>query len=190
MKAALEIGFELDRLYRLVHGGAGANRTMDQSKKPELLLLCELLREVHYALIGGLALQVHQADPRTTLDIDIAVTSHESLPRAAMQAAGFELEERFAHSEKWRGPHATPVQFSDDIAFAEAISSAEIYPIEGRQLRIINCKELVRAKLRAAIDPTPQKSKRMQDLADIQSLIEQAPQLGQLLSDAERALLR
>ena len=41
MKAALEIGFELDQLYRLVQGGAGANRTMDQSKKPELLLLCE-----------------------------------------------------------------------------------------------------------------------------------------------------
>jgi predicted nucleotidyltransferase len=189
MSSAFEIGFELDRRFRLVHGGTLGDKTMDQSKKPELLLLCELLHDVQYALIGGLALQVHQEEPRTTLDIDIAVSSYDSLPQATMQAAGFKLEERFTHSENWRGPQGTPVQFSDDAAFADAIASAEVYPLEGHKLRVINCKELVRAKLRAALDPARRKSKRMQDLADVQGLLERYPDIESLLSAAERARL-
>jgi len=52
---------------------------MDQSKKPALLSLCRILADEHvaYAIIGGLALQIHQQEPRTTLDIDIAVLGRE-----------------------------------------------------------------------------------------------------------------
>jgi hypothetical protein len=189
MASALEIGFELDRRYRLVHGDERGACVVDQSKKPELLLLCEVLQGVQYALIGGLALQTHQAEPRTTLDIDVAVVSYDALPSAALLAAGFTLEGRFAHSENWRGPQGTPVQFSDDEAFVAAILRAEVYLLDGHGLRVISRHDLLRAKLRAAADVARRKSKRMQDLADVQSLIEQYPDLESQLTADERSRL-
>jgi phosphoribosyl 1,2-cyclic phosphodiesterase len=45
------------------------------------------------------------------------------------------------------------------------------------------------AKLRAAADPARRRSKRLQDLADAQSLLEQDPALEAELSDADRASL-
>jgi hypothetical protein len=191
--AGLEMGFELDRRYRWMQraGGVGslAGERMDASKKPDLLLLCELLERTPYALIGGLALQIYQAEPRTTLDIDVAVLAYESLPSAALLAAGFVREGHQAHSENWRGPGGTPIQFSDDPAFAEAIRSSETHALEGLELRVVSLRALLRAKLRAGQDPARRKSKRMQDLADVQALLEQFPALDAELSDAERVLL-
>lgn len=193
MASGLEIGFELDRQYRWMQRAANAphdaGEQVDASKKPDLLLLCELLASTPYALIGGLALQIYQAEPRTTLDIDLAVLTYESLPAAALIAAGFVLEGRHAHSENWRGPGGTPIQFSDDPAFAEAIRASERHALEGREIRVLSLKALVRAKLRAGQDSARRKSKRMQDLADVQALLEQFPELDAELSATERALL-
>ena len=176
-------------MQRAANARSDAGEEMDASKKPDLLLLCELLGSTPYALIGGLALQIYQEEPRTTLDIDLAVLTYESLPAPALVAAGFVLEGRHPHSENWRGPGGTPIQFSDDPAFAEAIRSAEPHALEGREIRVVSLKALVRAKLRAGQDPARRKSKRMQDLADIQALLEQFPDLDAELSDTERALL-
>lgn len=194
MTSGLEIGFELDRRYRwMQRAGSGGREPggeeMDPSKKPDLLLLCELLADTPYALIGGLALQVYQAEPRTTLDIDLAVISYEALPKSALLDAGFVPEGRHPHSENWRGPGGTPIQFSDDAAFAEAIGSAERHPLDGHEIRVVSVKALLHAKLRAGKDPARRKSKRMQDLADVQALLEQFPDLDAELSAAERALL-
>jgi hypothetical protein len=188
--SALEIGFELDRRYRITSLSPNTwdGSDMDQSKKPELLLLCALLKNTRYALIGGLALQVHQEEPRTTLDIDFAVESYGALPRDEMMAAGFVLEGLFPHSENWRGPNGTPVQFSDDSAFALAIESAEVHSLESHQIRIINREQLVLAKMRAATDSARRKSKRMQDLADVQGLLERFPELQHLLTSEQRTL--
>ena len=193
MTSGLEIGFELDRRYRWMqraaNGPSNVGEDMDASKKPDLLLLCELLGSTPYALIGGLALQVYQEEPRTTLDIDLAVLTYESLPTPALVAAGFVLEGRHPHSENWRGPGGTPIQFSDDPGFAEAIRSAEPHALEGREIRVVSLKALLRAKVRAGQDPARRKSKRMQDLADVQALLEQFPDLDAELSATERALL-
>lgn len=194
MTSGLEVGFELDRRYRWMqraraarHDGGGDE--LDPSKKPALLLLCEVLASTPYALIGGLALQVYQAEPRTTLDIELAVLTYESLPKSALLDAGFVLEGRHPHSENWRGPGGTPIQFSDDDAFAEAIRSAERHALDGRELRVVSVTALLHAKLRAGKDPARRKSKRMQDLADAQALLEQFPDLSAELSPAEQTLL-
>jgi hypothetical protein len=193
MTSGLEIGFELDRRYRWMQRAANApsdaGEQVDASKKPDLLLLCELLRSTPYALIGGLALQAYQAEPRTTLAIDLAVLTYDSLPAAALIAAGFVLEGRHPHSENWRAPGGTPIQFSDDPEFAEAIRAAERHALEGREIRVLSLKALLRAKLRAGQDPAGRKSKRMQDLADVQALLEQFPELDAELCAADRALL-
>ncbi len=69
MSRGLELGFVLDaRWYRL-------RGEMEHTKGPALLALAHVFAEagVPYAIIGGVALQVHQSEPRTTLDIDVAV---------------------------------------------------------------------------------------------------------------------
>lgn len=164
---------------------------IEQSKKPDLLLLVRLLAEagLPYALIGGLALQVHQAEPRTTLDIDLAVPERERLPRARLEAAGFTATGRFPHSENWLGPGGTPIQFTDDPVLAEAIGRADEIDLEGSTLRVLRRADLLHAKLRAAADPARRRSKRLQDLADAQSLLEAEPTLAAGLSAEERALL-
>ncbi len=142
-----------------------------------------------YALIGGVAVQLWRSEPRTTLDIDVAVRSYESVPRAALEAAGFRMLARHSHSENWTGPGETPVQFSDDPAFASLLESAARKSFEGGHVRIASPSALVKEKLRAASDPTRRESKRFQDLTDAKSLAEDHPEVEGTLTPAERALL-
>jgi hypothetical protein len=185
MRSGLETGFVLDRQWHLM-------RSEDEhSKKPALLLLGKVFADaaVPYAIIGGVALQVHQAEPRTTLDIDVAVRARSEIPRPRLAAAGFSETGRFAHSENWLGPEATPVQFTDDPALAAAVAGAELLELDGVPLRVIRRADLLHEKLRAAADPARRRSKRLQDLADAQSLLESDPALAAELTAAESAIL-
>jgi hypothetical protein len=181
----IEEGFILDRQWFWLRG------EMERTKRPALLALARIFAEagVPYAIIGGIALQVHQAEPRTTLDIDVAVVAYAKLPRVQLEAAGFQCTGRFSHSENWTGPEGTPVQFTDDPALAEAITRAEEIELEDVCLRVVGRADLLHAKLRAASDPARRRSKRLQDLADAQALIESTPALERELSSDERALL-
>jgi hypothetical protein len=185
MQNRLEEGFMLDRQWFWLRG------EMERTKRPALLALARIFAEteVPYAIIGGIALQVHQAEPRTTLDIDVAVVTYGMLPRTQLEAAGFTCTGRFSHSENWVGPEGTPVQFTDDPALAEAITRAEEIELEDVRLRVVSRADLLHEKLRAASDPARRRSKRLQDLADVQALLESTPALDQELSSAERALL-
>lgn len=164
---------------------------METTKKPDLLALGRVLARagVPYAIIGGVALQVHQAEPRTTLDIDLAVLDRDQIPRDSLAAAGFTETGRFEHSENWVGPEATPVQFTDDPALGEAVAQAERIEVDGVPLRVIRRVDLLHEKLRAGADPARRRSKRLQDLADAQSLLESDPKLVSELTTEEKALL-
>jgi len=140
-----------------------------------------------YAVIGRVALQIHQAEPRTPLDIDLAVHDVAALPEAELRAAGFVKTGGFAHSVNWEGPGGTPVQFSDDPGFREAIERSGTSTIDGTLLRVGAPLDLVRAKLRAARDPGRRRSKRIQDLADAVSLMESPPELMSDLTATERS---
>lgn len=185
MSRGLEAGFALDRLWHWLRG------EMDRTKEPALGLLARIFAEAGapYAIIGGVALQVHQAEPRTTLDIDVAVAGSAELPRARLEAAGFRLTGRFAHPENWSAPDGVPVQFTDDPALAGAVMRAEEIAVDDVPLRVIGRLDLLHEKLRAASDPARRRSKRLQDLADAQSLLESAPGLASELTVEERALL-
>ena len=71
-----------------------------------------------YAVIGGVAVQLYSQEPRTTLDIDLAVTRFADIPRDALLGAGFEHDGRHEHSDNWRAPgpgswsQRTAIQFS------------------------------------------------------------------------------
>jgi hypothetical protein len=81
----------------------------------------------------------------------------------------------------------TPVQFSDDPAFREAIERSATSTVDGTPLCVASALDLVKAKLRAARDPGRRRSKRIQDLADAVSLIESQPNLLRELTADERS---
>ena len=74
----LRIGFALDRLWCETTGLIEGD-----SKERPLRLVAELLERegVPYALIGGVAVQLHTVEPRSTLDIDVAVPRFDDVPR-------------------------------------------------------------------------------------------------------------
>src|SRR5919198_1657973 len=185
MRNGIETGFILDQQWYWLRG------KMERTKRPALLALAKIFAEadVPYAIIGGVALQFHQTEPRTTLDIDVAVATYGQIPRTQLEAAGFTWSGRFSHSENWVGPEDTPVQFTDDPALVDAIARAEDVALEDICLRIIRRTDLLHEKLRAAADPARRRSKRLQDLADAQALLESTPALVQELTPEERALL-
>ena len=68
----LTVSYALDHLWSETMG-----LPQGDSKEQPLYLVAQLLERerVPYALIGGVALQLHSEEPRTTLDIDVAVPS-------------------------------------------------------------------------------------------------------------------
>jgi hypothetical protein len=185
MTSGIEIGFLLDRLWHQLRG------EMEQSKRPALLAIAQILADaaVPYAVIGGIAMQVHQREPRTTLDIDLAVLDRASIPAERLLAARFVRTGDHPHSENWRAADGTPVQFTDDPLLGEAIRRAKVVDLGGLPLRVIAPADLLHAKLRAGADPARRRSKRLQDFADAQGLLEADPALAAGLTAPERALL-
>lgn len=181
----LQESYRLDRRWHRLRGH------MDTTKQQTLETLVRLLDQagIPYALIGGVAVQLHRDEPRTTLDIDVAVLDRLRIPRAALERAGFAMTGSFEHSENWRGQDGTPVQFTDDPNLADAVRDAETRPMGSGSLRVIGRLHLLRAKLRAASDPARRKSKRLIDLADAQGLVEETPSLADELTATQRRLL-
>jgi hypothetical protein len=181
----IEVGFLLDRQWHALRG------EMENTRRLALVTLARVLERSRtpYAIIGGVALQIHQAEPRTTLDIDLAVPAFDAIPRALLQEAGFSLTGQFAHPENWVGPENVPVQFTDDPALNPAVARAVEIDLADVRLRVIGRADLLHEKLRAGSDPARRRSKRLQDLADAESLLEETPELHAELSDAERAIL-
>ena len=150
-----------------------------------------------YALIGGVAVQLHSAEPRTTLDIDLAVRTFAEIPVEALKSVGFEHEGRFPHSDNWRAPGSMPrtqrtaIQFSaEDVGIASAVEHARAVDIGGMTLRIARPADLVVLKLAAAEEPQRRMRKRRQDLMDILSLVDDHPEASAAVPDLNERLER
>ena len=158
------------------------------SKEGPLRMVAQLLERegVPYALIGGVAVQLHTAEPRSTLDIDLAVPMYADIPRRALIAAGFEHTGRHDHSDNWRAPGSAPlqqrtaVQFSaEDEGIADAVAHASVVNLGGGvQLRVATVADLIVLKLAAAVEPARRPSKRAHDMADVLALLEEHPELA------------
>lgn len=179
----LELTGRLDARYHLLQDG------VERDKEQTLIALGRVLAAARtkYAIIGGVAVQFRSRDPRTTLDIDVAVLCYDDLPHQAFLASGFNHLKRHAHPDNWTGPDGTPVQFTDDPVLHTAVSSAEEHRRGKLVLRIATSFELVRAKLRAAKDPARRRSKRLIDLAGACALVEEDSQLRDRLAPEELA---
>src|SRR5216117_3824661 len=130
----LSVGYALDDLW-----GETMGLTSGDSKEKPLRLIANILERerVPYALIGGVAVQIHTQEPRATLDIDLAVPRYADVPRVALLAAGFEHSGRHEHSDNWRAPGPGPsrlrtaIQFSaEDLGLADAVAHADIVELD------------------------------------------------------------
>lgn len=185
MCSGLAAGFLLDQQWHWMRG------EMETTKKPALAALAGVLESanVAYAIIGGVAVQVHHPDPRTTLDIDVAVLSSSDIPRDSLISAGFQPGGSFEHPENWMAGKGTPVQFTDDPHLAGAVLAAQSIPFEGATLRVIGVADLVRQEIRAGSDAARRRSKRLSDLVDAQGLLEAYPEVRDALTPEEIAVL-
>jgi hypothetical protein len=181
-RGRLAAGYALDHLWSETMGLPDGD-----SKEKPLRLVAELLEReaVAYALIGGVAVQLHIEEPRTTLDIDLAVRTYAEVPRDALLGAGFEHTGRHEHSDNWRAPGPgslklrTAVQFSaEDEGIADAIEHATIVDLDGGlRLRVATVADLIVLKLAAAAEPKRRPSKREHDIGDVLALLEEHPEL-------------
>jgi hypothetical protein len=190
-------GFALDHLWRETMGLPDTD-----SKEKPLRLVAEILEreKVPYALIGGVAVQLHTEEPRSTLDIDLAVPRYADVPEAALLQAGFEHTGRHEHGDNWRAPgpgslkQRTAIQFSaEDTGIAEAVAHAEVLDLDGGlRLRVATVTDLIALKLAAAEEAKRRPSKREHDIADVLALLEEHPvlQSPELLSRLQNVRTR
>src|SRR5258705_6627074 len=171
----LIVAYALDRLWGETMGLQGGD-----SKEKPLRLIAEILERerVPYALIGGVAVQIHTEEPRSTLDIDLAVPRYADVPHQALLGAGFEYTGRHEHSDNWRAPGPGPlrlrtaIQFSaEDEGIADAVAHASVVDLDGGlRLRVATVTDLIVLKLAAAEEPKRRPSKREHDIADVLAL--------------------
>ena len=150
-----------------------------------------------YAVIGGIAVQLHLQEPRTTLDIDLAVTRFDDIPREALLQAGFEHDGRHEHSDNWRAPGTEPrtertaIRFSaEDAGIADAVARALEVDIGGLRLHLATVVDLLVLKLAAAEESRRRPSKRRRDLLDIITLAEEHPEAAAVLPDLKQRVAK
>jgi hypothetical protein len=185
----LSTSFALDDLWRETMGLPDGD-----TKERALRDLATVLSAAgtRYALIGGVAIQLYSEEPRTTLDLAIALASYDDIPRLKLEAAGFQQEGVHEHSENWRAPGTEPrkrrtaIQFSVDRLTSATVARAETFKIGDFEIRVATMADLVRLKLEAAEAPTRRPSKRLSDLRDILSLLEEHPEIEAEVPDARR----
>jgi hypothetical protein len=138
-----------------------------------------------YAVIGGVAMQLYTEEPRTTADVDIALRSHEDLPRKNLEEVGFSPDGIHEWSENWRGPApaGTPrkrrvaVQFSSDHLMVAAVAHAEKASVGRFSFQLATIPDLILLKLAAAEEPKGRTSKKIHDVGDVIRLLEDHPEL-------------
>lgn len=167
-----------------------------QDKESAILDIARVFEEagIPYAIMGGVAVQIHTKEPRTTLDLDIALKSKDDVPTEALLAAGFKHEGSFKFSDNWRAPGQAPrkqrtaVQFSSDALTSEAVDYAGIVTLGGVEIRVVSVRDLIILKLAAAIEPRRRQSKRITDYGDIMRLLEEHPGLRKQIPGIEAEL--
>ena len=132
---------------------------------------------VPYALIGGLAVGVHAAVPRATVDVDLAahLGAGREVAVEALERAGLKKTGEFQHSVNFRHASGEPVQLAFDPAFDAMIERAESFDVAGTRIVVVRKEDLIAMKRRAAGDPSRRKSKRLRDQADVELLLGDVP---------------
>ena len=135
---------------------------------------------VRYCVVGGQAVNAY-AEPLVSLDLDLAVASHD-LPRLeAALVRRFDVK-RFPNSLNVSLPGSDlRVQFQTDLRYASFPERAQGREVLGLTLPVAAVEDVLQGKVWAALDPDRRPSKRQKDLADIARLLEAHPHLRDLV---------
>ena len=181
VESRLRDSYALDHLWGETMGLPGGN-----SKEASLRLVTRLLETaaVPYALIGGVAMQLHSHEPRSAREIVLAVRGYADIPIETLTCAGFEHAGQLAHGDTWLAPgtgsreERTVLQFlAEEDSLVGAVERACVIDVDGMRLRLVAAPDLVALKLANAESPRRRRSERRQDLADILTLIEEHPDI-------------
>jgi hypothetical protein len=179
VESRLRASYALDHLWGETMGSPDGN-----SKEVPLRLVTKLLETagVPYALIGGVAMQLHSQEPRSAPEIVLAVRTYADVPIETLTSAGFEHAGRLAHGDTWLAPgtgspeERTVLKFSaEEDSLVGAVERACIIDLDGMRLRLVTAPDLIALLLAGAEDPKRRPSERRQDLADILTLVEEHP---------------
>jgi hypothetical protein len=157
--------------------------TMDHADLLERTL--QILEEAgaRYCVIGGQAVNAY-AEPVVSLDLDLAFAPGEIERLLALFGPPIRVE-RFEHSVNLSAPDSDlRIQLQVDPRYLDFPARAEMREVLGHRLPVATLGDLVRGKVWAASDPSRRASKRQKDLADIARLLENHPELRQLIPEA------
>jgi hypothetical protein len=157
--------------------------TMDHADLLEQTL--EILEEAgaRFCVIGGQAVNAY-AEPVVSLDLDLALAPGEIERLGALFEPPIRVE-RFEHSVNLSAPGSDlRIQFQVDPRYEGFPARAEMREVLGHQLPVARLGDVMRGKVWAASDPSRRASKRQKDLADIARLLENHPELRQVVPEA------
>lgn len=154
--------------------------TMDHADLLEQTLAILAEAGARYCVIGGQAVNAY-AEPVVSLDLNLALAPGEVERIGTLFEPPIRVE-RFEHSVNLSAPGSDlRIQLQVAPRYQEFPERAELRDVLGHRLPVAQLEDVLRGKVWAAGDPTRRASKRQKDLADIARLLEEYPELRELV---------
>jgi len=134
-----------------------------------------------WCVIGGIAVNHWAEEPVVTADVDMVV-AHESVDTAvkALEEEGF-VAERFPWSVNLKGASRVSIQISTGEEYRDIPSRSVPADVWGILMRVASLEDTLAVKIAAYSDLTRRPSKRQKDFLDILRLVENHPNILDLL---------
>ena len=135
----------------------------------------------HWCVIGGIAVNHWAEEPVVTADVDMVVAI-ESVDAAvkALEEEGFKTE-RFPWSISLQGSSRVSIQILTGEEYREIPSRSVPADVWGILMRVASLEDTLAVKIAAYSDLTRRPSKRQKDFLDILRLVENHPNILDLL---------
>ena len=145
--------------------------------------------ELHWCVIGGIAVNHWSQEPMVTRDVDFVVAVPEiEQAITALEGGGF-VPERHEWSVNFKGRSQVSLQLSTEDFYREFPSRAVPADVHGILLRVASVDDTLAGKIKAWRTVERRPSKVIKDLGDIARLVEARPELAAGLPDDVRAAL-
>ena len=157
-------------------------KTVVSDKSDFLDRILTLLDEndLHYCVIGGQAVNAY-ADPVVSLDLDIVIAVEQLVQAEELLREQFDVQ-RFPYSLNVDTAGSDlRVQVQTDARYFDFVERSQVRDVLGMALPVADIVDVLRGKVWAASDPGRRPSKRLKDYADIARILEQRPDLIDLV---------
>lgn len=145
------------------------------------LVDCLEKADLSWCAIGGIAVNHWAAEPVVTQNVDFVVAAESiELTEKLLTAAGF-MAQHFTWSINFRGQSKVSIQLSTEDYYREFPARSVPADIHGILMRVASLEDTLKGKIKAWRDPEKRQSKKLKDLGDIARLVENNPQVWNLL---------